>query len=975
MGFTIGKQQSDETNAKTALTNTASNIAAIDGNIIINAGGTYQQTGSNIIAGMGNDSSLDINDANRGNTVVRAKEINIDNALDIYTNQSEQKFKQSGLTVSVSNSLVDSVKSIDSLVDAGGNTDSTRMKGMAALAGALKAKALAKQTSDALQGASGFGSTRIQATIGSQKSQSNSSSYTEVNQASNIITNNLALMATGGANDPITGSNININGSNLEVANNALFQADNDFNVNGVAQKSNTRSNNKSSNTAIGGYADTSGSAGITASASKAKGYANSDSITYANSHINVGGTTTFDIGNNVNIKGGVLNTEKIQGNVKGDMTIESLQDMATYDSKQKNMGFSADIDLAKGTGSSLSVNGGKTNLSSDYKGVGEQSGIFANEADLITQGKGTFKGGVFVTSKAAQDNGNSNIVFKQGVTSTDLKNTTSYEGDAIQAGISIGSTNNKPQASMNGIGYGTDSDSDSSITKGGVSGYNDPEGILTTENREALGGKLESVFDASRVTEELGAQTEITQAFDQERRKVKTDINAKEKALRDEANAARDVGDYETAIDKTLAANEVQNQGLLFDAISGAIYGSNSNGVTGYVAKAASPFVATQIGDYFKTNRVHNKEDGGNRLETNSPAHILAQGILGAAVSYATGNDALTGGISAGAGEATAPLISDYLFDTKNPDELTAEQKDTLSSITSALGLGIGATTVSASDAANAAETSKVAVEDNHMGGDRNKTNKQLAEDTRKMNKRAGMVFQGGKWVYKSFSDATKHTLSQTTPQKLSNALDDQLGSMSYKGRQLSTESKKAVLEGLMTSAFLYPHVFGFEPDFVMTSGGAAGATQGVSGSSAVSLHNGQGYSSGNYDIGINIDKSKVRSFSVDGSVVYGFVLDEPTAGESNRTVLTANTLAGSSFTGSSCYMGACGAIVTTRANPAEGVPSRRVLMLGLGQTLGKGGITGGSMSGGVMKETDYNSVKNINEIKEQVAKIKPYR
>ncbi len=101
-------------------------------------------------------------------------------------------------------------------------------------------------------------------------------------------------------------------------------------------------------------------------------------------------------------------------------------------------MGFSADIDL-KGAGSSLSVNGGKTNLNSDYKAVGEQSGIFANEADLVVEGKGTFKGGVFVTSEEAQANGNSNIVFKQGVTSTDLKNTTSYDGDAISIGLSAG--------------------------------------------------------------------------------------------------------------------------------------------------------------------------------------------------------------------------------------------------------------------------------------------------------------------------------------------------------------------------------------------------------------------------------------------------------------------------------------------------------------------------------------------------------
>ncbi|WP_201599111.1 two-partner secretion domain-containing protein, partial [Psychrobacter vallis] len=246
IGFTIGKQQTNDNNTSTKLTHTASQVGAIDGNVIITAGRNYQQTGSNLIAGMGADSDKDLNDPNRGNTVVRAKQINIDNVMDVTTNQSEQKFKQSGLTVSVSNSLVDNIKSIDRLIDAGSDTDSTRMKGMAGIAATLKTKALAKEANsagyDLLDGnLKGVGNTRIQATIGSQKSQSNSSSVTEENQGSSIDTNNLALIATGAGTD----SNININGSNLNVSNDALFQADNDFNVNAVAQNSNTRSNNK----------------------------------------------------------------------------------------------------------------------------------------------------------------------------------------------------------------------------------------------------------------------------------------------------------------------------------------------------------------------------------------------------------------------------------------------------------------------------------------------------------------------------------------------------------------------------------------------------------------------------------------------------------------------------------------------------------------------------------------------------------
>lgn len=57
----------------------------------------------------------------------------------------------------------------------------------------------------------------------------------------------------------------------------------------------------------------------------------------------------------------------------------------------------------------------------------------------------------------------------------------------------------------------------------------------------------LESVFDAQRVNEELGAQVEITKAFDQERRKVKTELNAKEQNLRDEAEEALENGDVDS--------------------------------------------------------------------------------------------------------------------------------------------------------------------------------------------------------------------------------------------------------------------------------------------------------------------------------------------------------------------------------------------------------------------------------------------
>ena len=83
----------------------------------------------------------------------------------------------------------------------------------------------------------------------------------------------------------------------------------------------------------------------------------------------------------------------------------------------------------------------------------------------------------------------------------------------------------------MNGLGYGTDEDSDSSTTRAGITGIAGNSGI-TTDNQAEYAGALENGFDATRVNEELGAQTQITQEFGKEAPKAvgdfaKTRMNA----------------------------------------------------------------------------------------------------------------------------------------------------------------------------------------------------------------------------------------------------------------------------------------------------------------------------------------------------------------------------------------------------------------------------------------------------------------
>ena len=666
IGFTIGKQQTDNSNARTAKTHTASNVGAIDGNVIIEAGNHYQQTGSNVIAGMGADTETGTPDANRGNVAIKAKDIDIDNAMDVYTNQSEESFKKSGITVSVSNSLIDGAKSIDALTDAAGNTDSNRMKGMAAVSGALKVRALAKQSQEAAanliekgiskDGLKGLGNTRIQATVGSEKRQSNSESYNEKSQGSTVqAAGNLSLEATGGG----TKSNININGSDIDVVGNALFKADNDFNVNGVAQNERTRSSNKSSSYGVGGYADTSGSAGITANASGAKGHGNSDATTYANSHINVGGTTTFDIGNDLNFKGGVFNTTKAQGNIGGDVNIESLQDTATYDGKQRNIGFSADIDLNAGKGTNFSLNGGKTDISADHAAVGEQSGIFTGDGgfDMIVEGKTTLKGGAITITQAALDNGLNKYTSKGGIETSDIDNYSRYEGNSIQAGISIGSTNGKPQGGMNGMGYGTDGDDQTSTTFAGVTGMAG-KSEATTGTRDILNEPLVNSFDEQKVTEELNAQTQITKEFGKEAPKAVGDF-AKTKTKPYETAVT-----YEQSLQNALPQTTDPKQRQLIEQ----------------ELQKVQTYKQVHEQDY------HNWKEGG-------AYRVAAHTALGA---FGTGT--LEGALTTGGVAAAAPVISD--LEQKMADKLVEQgmsadiAKSTANVITSVGLAGVGTAT-----------------------------------------------------------------------------------------------------------------------------------------------------------------------------------------------------------------------------------------------------------------------------------------
>ena len=128
------------------------------------------------------------------------------------------------------------------------------------------------------------------------------------------------------------------------------------------------------------------------------------------------------------------------------------------------------------------------------------------------------------------------------------------------------------------------------------------------------------------------------------------------------------------------------------------------------------------QIGQYFKVLAHKNQITGGKDELTagQEAAHILAHTILGAAVAAAGGNDALAGALAAGGAEATAPILSQWLYG-KNPADLTADEKATVSAIAGLTGAATGAAVGdSMADVAQGNQAGHVAVDNNTEFGDK---------------------------------------------------------------------------------------------------------------------------------------------------------------------------------------------------------------------------------------------------------------
>lgn len=541
-GVTIGSKQTTDEQDNTSLTHTASTVGSLKGNTTIVAGKNYEQTGS-IVRSI------------EGDTLISAQKIDVKAAENRYTNDHIHTEQQKGLTVAVNVPVVQLAQSALAIADTAkqvGQSKNDRVNAMAAANTAWQAYETGKSATE-MMGQDGKPlDVSVSLTYGEQKNRHESHRTTTEAESSLVQSGGTStLIATGAGKE----SDINITGSDVLGGKGTYLLADDAINLTSAQQRSTENSSNKSSGWNAGisaSYGQNGMAFGITAGGNYGKGHGNGESVTHR--HTQVGDSnsaTVLQSGGKTTIKGAQVHGKGIDLSAQ-DLLIESVQDTEKFNSKQQNIQAQATV----GYGASFSGSYSQSKVNADHASVSQQSGLYAGDEGYRVQvANHTDLKGALITSTAKAEADGKNQFSTKTLSHSDIENHSHYDakGFGIGGGMSVsgktlgqGEQNNpqeshlKTVADKNGtsssIGYGNDSDSQSSVTRSGINTQNiritdEAKQIqltgktaeeskaqihtdTTTDTAQALSGSLKNVFDKEAVQSELDLQVQVTKEF-----------------------------------------------------------------------------------------------------------------------------------------------------------------------------------------------------------------------------------------------------------------------------------------------------------------------------------------------------------------------------------------------------------------------------------------------------------------------------
>ncbi|MBC6573148.1 hemagglutinin repeat-containing protein [Escherichia coli] len=672
-------------------------------------------TNGNIIARAGGDLSLSGTDVSAGKSVnLSGENVLFDVSRDTRDGEAHSSNSRYGVTASAGGRAVDAAKAAETAARSTENGDDARLVAVrTGQAGVAVAQGMMTDSS-VIKG-------KVSVTVGSasQDSQYHSSNTqgTTINAAGDVIIN---------ARNDISGQGVQISGSQvqLDAGRDTLLRASQ--NTHNSQNKSN--SNQFSAGVGVSLIGSQNGIS-IELGASQQNGKENSQSRINSNSVVRAREKLTVNSGRDTTLKGAALQGERVLMNTGRDLTISSIQDTASYDSKQSSSGAGLSLcvpPLCYGASSgNVSISGEKVTQSG--RSVANQSGIWGGKGGFdITAGNHTQLDGAVISSTADSDK---NKLDTGTLGWTDIRNASKTSGDSYTVAISGsagGSGENRNV--VPGIGTGFAEESRSGTTSSAISNgtiivrdpVNQKQDIadLSRDTSNAHHG-VDVNGDVQKVKNNLAVQSEgaalATSVLDvygkyaeQKAKESNAVLEAKliaEGMLNSNMTAEQREATLKAHPDYRVTdygpGSEFWTKG---SATAGLLAGALSGNLKSGAAAGAAPLLASLI-----------------KEQDNPVIRTALHGIVATALTQVRGGRGADGMKSGAVGAMTASAMSGHLVSAlygKEASELTADEKRLVSSLVTIAG-GLAGATISEGDlsmAALASATARVEVENNYL-------------------------------------------------------------------------------------------------------------------------------------------------------------------------------------------------------------------------------------------------------------------